>query len=85
MASHANSLIQIDELRRHNPNIWRPGEIELEYWQVIGFGAMKLRAPTATSEGANEISRMELERHPEDERRVYPDEEIWPGSILEFL
>lgn len=69
----------IEVLRTHNPRFWAPGKIEEIYWTVIG---QKQNQARRTQAGEDTSSSPNTDAQ---EIRAYPDEIIWPGSILEFV
>ncbi len=71
-------------MRFGNPNVYYPGVIEVEHWQVTHSHAYRLRLEDRDENG-NIRPRSQLVRRPGDDIRYYPDEQMWPGSILEFL
>lgn len=61
--------------KRENPNVFAPSEIIVETWQVEGQRATFVsRHPRSDDEDTSP---------PPD--RVYPDREMFPGSIMQFV
>lgn len=58
-----------------NPNIFRPGEITVETWRIDG--------QQATFLGCHH--RTKPEEFSEPPIRSYPDRELFPGSIMQFV
>lgn len=58
-----------------NPNIFTPGKITIETWRIDGQQATFLacRHQTKPEEGSEPPSR------------TYPDRELFPGSIMQFV
>ncbi|KAM7199916.1 hypothetical protein V8F20_005565 [Naviculisporaceae sp. PSN 640] len=71
-----HSLVRLE---RENPNLKWPCKLEREYWIVEGRQASK--AHTNSKGGARFV-----ELHPSNEElRTYPDDDIWPGCLLDFV
>lgn len=63
------------DFKRANPNVFAPGEIIIETWHIEGQTATFIsRHPRSGEEGTT---------LPPD--RVYPDREMFPGSIMQFV
>lgn len=57
-----------------NPNIFRPGKITVETWRIDGQQATYLAC-----------HQTEPEEGFKPPRRTYPDRELFPGSIMQFV
>ena len=69
-------------MRMHNPTYWQPGKVSVECWYVVGKKAYEL----VTDKSLPRPWAIPLkQKEPDGIIREYPDDEIWPGSILEFL
>lgn len=64
---------KFDNLRLNNPRWWDPGTMEMHLWKIKGSKAVRWY-PDENFPADSEV-----------EIRTYPDKEIWPGSIFEFL
>lgn len=58
-----------------NPNVFKPGKITVDTWRVDGHQATFLTYPhqPEPNEGTS------------PPRRTYPDRELFPGSIMQFV
>jgi len=72
-------------LRLRNPNICRPGVIEVDHWRIDKDKAYRLRVEHPGGDTTTSWLPTKLIRREGDEIRHYPDREIWPGSIMEFI
>lgn len=66
---------KITSFQRSNPNIFRPGKITVETWRIDG--------PEATFLTCQHKSEADSSFEPLS--RSYPDRELFPGSIMEFV
>ncbi|KAJ9136444.1 hypothetical protein NKR23_g9846 [Pleurostoma richardsiae] len=69
---HGRILEKLDHLAAHNPNPFNPGRIKLDQWVLEGNRAFEMQPDFTVND-------------PERPDRFYPDHEMWPGSILEFI
>ncbi|KUI68110.1 hypothetical protein VM1G_04283 [Cytospora mali] len=66
---------KLRNFRGTNPNVFAPGEIIVEKWRIEGMTATFVSRHPRTSD--------EDEHPPPD--RSYPDREMFPGSIMQFV
>lgn len=58
-----------------NPNIFRPGKITVETWRIDGSHATFIASH----------DQAEVKMGDEPPSRSYPDRELFPGSIMQFV
>lgn len=58
-----------------NPNIFRPGKITVETWRIDGQQATFLACH----------HKPDADEGSEPQCRSYPDRELFPGSIMQFV
>lgn len=61
-----------------NPNIFKPCKITVETWAIDGQQATFLACH-------HKPERFRCNKHPEPLCRSYPDPELFPGSIMQFV
>lgn len=62
-----------------NPNVFMPRQITVSVWRIDGRRASFLSETTWPRQEDGE------ERHPTPPDRTYPDREMFPGSIMQFV
>jgi hypothetical protein len=68
-------LKKISLFQKSNPNVFTPCKITVETWHVIGQQATLISA----------VDEWNRDRHREPVCRSYPDPELFPGSIMQFV
>ncbi|KAL1876495.1 hypothetical protein Daus18300_002739 [Diaporthe australafricana] len=66
---------KIMRFQMSNPNVFRPGKITVDTWRVDGQQATLLTRP----------HQPEPNDGTKPPRRTYPDRELFPGSIMQFV
>ncbi|ROW13235.1 hypothetical protein VPNG_04846 [Cytospora leucostoma] len=67
--------MKMRDFRRANPNVFAPGEIIIETWHIEGQIATFISRHPRSGNVDNAL--------PPD--RIYPDREMFPGSIMQFV
>ncbi|KAH8884824.1 hypothetical protein GQ53DRAFT_379670 [Thozetella sp. PMI_491] len=70
----------LNELRNHNPKIWRPGKVDEEYWVVREKTATQVLFRVWEDTGHLDVL---IAENPKTRR--YPDPVIWTSSIMDFI
>lgn len=91
---HLRMIKKIDKFSNVNPNVFAQREVKLEVWRIEGRKATYVdeksypRPLMIIEDGSSKVLCSDetlVEERPIPAPRMYPDREMFPGSILEFV